>query len=57
MLLAWQALRGQPLIAPDALTLRALGGLVAAAALGVAAVALHARLASAPAPRPGAWRA
>jgi hypothetical protein len=30
LLLAWQALRGQPLIAPDALTLAAFGALVLA---------------------------
>ena len=58
VLLAWQALRGQPLIAPDAPTLGALGGLAAAAALGAAAVAAHARLAGAPIPgeRRGPWR-
>lgn len=33
-LVTWQALRGQPLIAPDGLTLTALGGLVIATALG-----------------------
>ncbi|NJN16193.1 MAG: hypothetical protein HC822_07915 [Oscillochloris sp.] len=39
-LTAWQALRGQPLIAPDALTLAALGGLVVAVGLGVAGIVL-----------------
>ncbi len=34
LLLAWQALRGQPVIAPDALTLAALVGLMAAVAAG-----------------------
>ncbi len=34
LLATWQALRGQPLLAPDALTLGALGGLIAAAGLG-----------------------
>ena len=42
-LLAWQALRGQPLIAPDALTLAALGGLLGAMALATAATLGHAR--------------
>jgi hypothetical protein len=36
LLLAWQALRGQPLIAPDALSLVVLGGLVAAVSAGTA---------------------
>jgi hypothetical protein len=47
VLLAWQALRAQPLLAPDALTLAALGGLALAAGLAVAAVVAHARLADA----------
>ncbi len=34
VLVTWQALRGQPLIAPDGLTLAALTGLIAATALG-----------------------
>lgn len=34
VLVTWQALRGQPLLAPDALTLAAAGGLLAAAVLG-----------------------
>ena len=38
LLLIWQALRGQPLIAPDATTLAALGGLAGATALAVAGV-------------------
>lgn len=33
LLLTWQALRGQPLIAPDGVTLAALGGLVGAAVI------------------------
>jgi hypothetical protein len=36
LLLAWQALRGQPLIAPDSVTLAALGALLAASALAAA---------------------
>lgn len=35
--LTWQALRGQPLLAPDGLTLAVLAGLLAAAAIGAAA--------------------
>jgi hypothetical protein len=38
LLLIWQALRGQPLVAPDATTLAALGGLAGATALAVAGV-------------------
>ena len=38
LLLIWQALRGQPLIAPDATTLIALGGLAGATALAVASI-------------------
>ncbi|GAA4850039.1 hypothetical protein GCM10023201_47940 [Actinomycetospora corticicola] len=38
LLLTWQALRAQPLLAPDALTLAALGGLVVVTALAVGAV-------------------
>jgi len=38
VLLAWQALRGQPLLAPDGLTLTVLAGLVLAAVIGVALV-------------------
>jgi hypothetical protein len=34
VLTTWQALRGQPLIHPDAVTLIALGGILAAAGLG-----------------------
>ena len=40
----WQALRGQSVIAPDTSTLAAVGGLLVAAAAGVAAVLAHARL-------------
>jgi hypothetical protein len=43
LLLIWQALRGQPLIAPDAATLSALGGLAGATGLAVAGVVAHAR--------------
>jgi hypothetical protein len=42
-LLAWQALRGQPLLAADGLTLAALGGLAAAVAVAVAAALLGGR--------------
>ncbi|MQA83235.1 MAG: hypothetical protein GEV03_01045 [Streptosporangiales bacterium] len=42
-LLAWQALRGQSVIAPDAHTVGAFGGLALAAAAAAAAVLLHAR--------------
>jgi hypothetical protein len=38
LLLIWQALRGQPLIAPDTTTLAALGGLVGATMLAVAGI-------------------
>jgi hypothetical protein len=48
-LVTWQALRDQPLLAPDALTLGALGALIAAVAAVVAVVLLHAR-ATAPSP-------
>lgn len=37
LLLAWQALRAQPLLAPDGLTLAGLAGLAAAVAIGAAA--------------------
>jgi hypothetical protein len=43
VLLLWQALRGQPLIAPDSTTLLALGGLVAAIILATAGILVHAR--------------
>jgi hypothetical protein len=43
LLLIWQALRGQPLIAPDVTTLTALGGLAGAAALTVSGIFAHAR--------------
>jgi hypothetical protein len=43
VLLLWQALRGQPLLAPDAATLAALGALLCAAALAVLAVLAYAR--------------
>jgi len=44
VLVTWQALRDQPLLAPDALTLAALGGLVAGAAALAGLVLAHARL-------------
>lgn len=40
LLVLWQALRGQPLIAPDAVTLLALAGLIAGVGVSAAAVAL-----------------
>jgi hypothetical protein len=43
LLLLWQALRGQSVIAPDAITLAAVGGLFGSAALVVVATLLHAR--------------
>ncbi|HEX5504758.1 MAG TPA: hypothetical protein VFW96_19225 [Thermomicrobiales bacterium] len=43
LLLLWQALRGQSVVAPDATTLAAFGGLVGSAALVVVATLLHAR--------------
>lgn len=42
LVLAWQALRGQPLLAPDAATLAALTGLLAAAAMTAGVILLHA---------------
>ena len=50
VLLAWQALRAQPLLAPDALTLTALGALASAVVLPTIALLAHARLAQ-PHPR------
>lgn len=47
VLVTWQALRDQPLLSPDALTLGALAGLLAAAAALAGAVVAHARLAAA----------
>ncbi len=41
LVLAWQALRGQPLVAPDAATLAALAGLLAASAITAGAILLH----------------
>ncbi len=46
LLLAWQALRAQPLIAPDNLTLVALAAIAALAGVGMAAVVMRARGAS-----------
>ncbi|MEU8261926.1 hypothetical protein AB0C02_15050 [Micromonospora sp. NPDC048999] len=43
MLLTWQALRGQPLLRPDALTLAALAGLVVATAVAAGAVVARRR--------------
>jgi hypothetical protein len=42
-LVLWQALRGQPLIAPDAATLVALAGLLGTAALAAGGLILHGR--------------
>ena len=44
VLVTWQALRDQPLLQPDALTLGALAGLVVGAAALAAAIVAHARL-------------
>jgi hypothetical protein len=41
--LTWQAQRGQPVIAPDGLTLAALAGLIGLSALTASAVAVWAR--------------
>ncbi|MDQ3306933.1 MAG: hypothetical protein M3499_00990 [Actinomycetota bacterium] len=46
LLLTWQALRGQPVASPDAVTLGALAALVAAAGSATGAVLLHARRAA-----------
>ena len=43
LLLIWQALRGQPLIAPDATTLAALGGLAGTTILAVAGILAYNR--------------
>jgi hypothetical protein len=42
-LLTWQALRAQPLIAPDALTLQALGSLLSATVLAIILIFAHAQ--------------
>lgn len=47
-LLTWQALRGQPLLSPDTLTLAALAGLAALTALGVVATLLLTRAPTSP---------
>jgi len=44
VLLTWQALRAQSLIAPDALTLEVFALLLAAIALVIIAIVTHARL-------------
>jgi hypothetical protein len=49
-LLTWQALRGQPLIAPDAAMLAALSALLGATALATLAILGHARQAAASTP-------
>ena len=43
LVLAWQALRGQPLVAPEAATLAALAGLLGAAAITAGAILGHGR--------------
>jgi hypothetical protein len=43
-LLSWQGLRGQSIVAPDALTLTALASLAGAVAVITAAILVHARL-------------
>ena len=50
VLATWQALRGQALLAPDALTLAAAGALVLAVGLAAAAVLLAPPRAESPAP-------
>lgn len=47
VLLVWQALRGQPLVAPDGLTLSVAGALVAALGVAVAAILYRTRSAAA----------
>lgn len=47
VLVTWQALRDQPLLSPDALTLAALGGLLAGVAALAGLVLAHARLSAA----------
>jgi hypothetical protein len=51
-MLTWQALRGQPLLRPDALTLAAAGGLLTATALAAGAVLLAGRRRPAIEPEP-----
>ncbi len=53
LLLTWQALRAQPLLAPDALTLAALAVLVAGTATATVLVLRARPTESTPAPRPG----
>lgn len=56
LLTLWQAQRGQPLLAPDAATLAALGALVAVTVIGAAFIARSSRASSAAGderPRPG----
>jgi len=58
VLVTWQALRGQPLLSPDTLTLTSLGGLIATGLIATAIVFVHARRAPAalspdPSPMPG----
>jgi hypothetical protein len=55
-LLTWQALRGQPLIAPDLMTGSALAMLVATVLLGVATVWMHGERKLDPAPVRGEYR-
>jgi hypothetical protein len=43
LLLTWQALRGQPLLAPDAVTLAAVAALVIGAATAATAVIVRSR--------------
>ncbi len=49
-LLTWQALRGQSIVAPDALTLQAFALLIGCVALVVIAIVTHARMCSIPQP-------
>jgi hypothetical protein len=50
VLLTWQALRAQPLLAPDATTLTALGVLVAGTVAAAAGVLVRGRRSAAPVP-------
>jgi hypothetical protein len=44
VLLIWQALRAQSIVAPDALTLQVLAAIISAAALAILAIVMHARI-------------
>jgi hypothetical protein len=44
VLLTWQALRAQSIVAPDALTMQVLAAIISAAALAVLAIVMQARI-------------